>query len=464
MGVLQKLENLILSVEKLNTDGVPSASLAILEDGNISSHVITNGKEDIETVYQACSISKPITALAVAKLVDEGRLSHETKVVNHLTKTVIDCLVDEKTAHLLQHVTVGMLLSHTSGLSQHGFPGYADDMPSPEAVLSGRYPSKTPKVHFLSFPGQQFDYSGGGYTVLQLFLEGLMKMSFPDLMQRLVLQPLGMTRSWFGAFPKGETNFANAHYTAYTEASHRKFPELAAAGLWTTPTDLLKAASAVQESLYTDKGFISQDTARKMLTQNAEKPSSAGIAFGWDVDDKAFAHAGSNDPGYECYMVGFHGGSVDSCAPVTGSKPRNGIAIMMNSSLGGWVIEPITGAILYLENWKGFSRLPGLFGEGNEFVPYAAPEDTKLGEGWQEWIGKWAEDWEIVDDDGPAVVFQSFPPMRLKPAAVVADELEGEKQEFVFVVDGLQFGLRLTWMKEEQVIISLQDRSKTLKR
>jgi CubicO group peptidase (beta-lactamase class C family) len=101
-------------------DGIPTASIAMLDDGEISAHVITNGKENSETVYQACSISKAITALAVAKLVDQGLLSYETKVLNHLAQSTVDCLVDSKTSHLMKHITVGMLLSHISGLSQGG--------------------------------------------------------------------------------------------------------------------------------------------------------------------------------------------------------------------------------------------------------------------------------------------------------------------------------------------------------
>ena len=138
MGVLQDLDKHILSIEKLKADGIPSAFLAILEHGKISAHIITDGNENVDTLYQAASISKPITALAVAKLVDEGRISYDTKAVDHLSQTVIDCVVEMETAHLMQHVTVGMLLSHTSGLSQHGFDGYVGTPPTAEDVLSGK--------------------------------------------------------------------------------------------------------------------------------------------------------------------------------------------------------------------------------------------------------------------------------------------------------------------------------------
>jgi len=105
------------TVGGLVADGVPSASIAILEDGKISAAVVTNGHEDTDTVYQACSISKAITAFAVAKLVDEGQFTYDTRVAKHLPQSVVDCIVAPATVHLMQHVTVRMLVSHTSGLS-----------------------------------------------------------------------------------------------------------------------------------------------------------------------------------------------------------------------------------------------------------------------------------------------------------------------------------------------------------
>ena len=453
MGVLQDLASHILSVEQLNAEGVPTASLAILENGKISSHVITNGKENDQTVYQACSISKAITAIGVAKLVDAGKLSHDTKVREHLEQSTIDCLVDEKTSFLLSHVTVGMLLSHTAGLSQHGFPGYVDKPPTAEDVLAGRHPSNTPQVYFLHFPGQQFQYSGGGFTVLQIVIENLTKVPFPEFMRTTVLEPLCMTRSRYGTLSPEEDNYTDAYWTAYTKAGRHNFIEHAAASLWTTPTDLLKAISAVQESLYTDHGFISQATAKKMLSQVAPiPPLQVGIGLGWGVTESFFAHAGGNDPGYRCYAVGFKDGET---------KPGNGLAIMTNGQLGQDVCNRVVSAIFYLKGWKRAKQLPMLDSSDDEFAPWAAPQDVKVDEGWRDWIGKWEDDWEVVNDGGPAVMFRSFKPMRLKVAAAPVSEMEEGKKEFIFAVDGLDLGLRLTWEDGERVVRMIGEGSKS---
>lgn len=453
MDKLQRLATQLYPAKKLNADGVPSASIAILNDGKISSNVITNGKENDETVYQACSISKPITAVAVAKLVDQEKLSYDTKVIDHLPQSTIDCLVDEKTSHLLSHVTVGMLLSHTSGLSQGGFPGYPGEPASAEETLSGRYPSNTIQVHFLAFPGAKWSYSGGGTTVLQVFLENYTKTPFIEFMRTTVLEPLGMTRSWYGRLPADEHNYTDAYWTAYTKSGRNVLPE-AAAGLWTTPTDLLKAISAVQESLYTNNGFISQATAKKMLFPMAEISLTKGASMcaGWAVDDLVFAHSGSNDPGYRCFVFGFNDAAT---------QRRDGIAVMTNSVLGSEAIQRIVIAIYWLQAWERTKMLPTLFGDDNEFAPLAGPEDAQINELWRKWMGKWQGSWEIVDDGGPALVFGSFKPVKLRPAAAPVDS---GKDEFVFVPDGLKFGLRLTWEDDERVVQLLQPSSKTLKK
>lgn len=463
MNILQQLENSIISADKLQADGVNSASIAVLEDGQISRRVITKGSENTETVYQACSISKPITALAVARLVDEHRLSYDTKVIDRLPDSVIANITDKKTAHLMEYVTVGMLLSHTSGLSQHGFIGYANEPPSAGKCLSGKHPSNSLKVHFKSFPGATFSYSGGGYTVLQIFLENLLEKPFADIMHEVVLKPLSMTRSWYSDLPSNEMNYAKAHYTGYTatRAEYHHFPELAAAGLWTTPTDLLKAIAAVQESLYTESGFLKQDTAKKMLTEVGRMGSGSIMTYGWGLNDAIFAHAGSSDPGYECYVFGFHGGYANTKDTGDRSERRDGIAIMTNSQEGlERAIRQMISATFFQKGWERINaRLP--YGGESDFVPYAAPAGTDVDSAWKNWKGKWDSDWELLDRDGPAWNYKSFPLMRLVPAAAPCVARPNGDKEVILVVDGLDIGVRLTWEEDTRVIKLLGDDAKT---
>lgn len=477
MDILHRLEKEILSADKLESDGVPSASIAILDNGRVSAHVITNGKEDIDTVYQACSISKAIVGLAVARLIDQGRISYDTKVVNHLPQSAIDCLVDVKTAHLLQHVTVGMLLSHTSGLSQGGFEGYPNHPPDVETVLAGRQGSNTPKIHFLTLPGAQFSYSGGGFTVLQLVLENVTGRTIQQLMQDLVLKPLDMTRSWYGNLPPSEQNYTSAGVTGYTkcEPSHHNFIELAAAGLWTTPTDLLKTVVAVQDSLYTSTGFLTTVTARAMLAPlsldtglyHGTNELVAGRCIGgWQGNSMTFAHSGQNFPGYTSLLLGFiPGGTGPGNEQTTHAMHRSGIAIMTNSLIGHNVcINQLVSAVFHLKGWPRYRHLSAGFREEN-WVPYAASEATVVDAEWREWKGSWDPAWRIVEseDGGPAVGYKDFPPMRLRSAAVGAAAGD-DKKELMFVVDGIDVGVRFTWQGEERVVEVMQKEVLTLRR
>lgn len=449
MSTLEALGD-IFTVERIVRDGVPSVSVAILEDGKVSSRIFTTeGNQNTNTIYQACSISKAITTLAVAKLVDQGRFSYDTKIAAHLSQDVLDTVVDAKTAHFIPLVTVRMLLSHTSGLSQGGFPGYAGEPAKPMDILAGKHPSVTPKVRFVSFPGAQFSYSGGGFTLLQLFLEKVMALPFPEIMQQVVLKPLGMHRSHYGDLPATESNYAKAYWNGVTQnvAGYHKYPELAAAGLWTTPSDMLKAIAAIQRSLSSSDGFLRNDTATTMLAKVPQSTEAfGGVALGWGVENGQFAHSGYNFPGFNSYVIGFEGSN-------------NGVAVMANG-FDGFIacVRKVVSALYYLKQWPQGVRMPMGFGKC-DFVPYAAPEKQQLDSTWKEWTGKWDGGWSLVDDAGPKLGFRGFPAMSLKPGAIGAG-----KGEIVFVVDGLDVAIKL-WKADGQHKLELwQAQPQELKR
>lgn len=479
MSSLKALAEDILLLDRLQDNGVPTASIAVLQDGKLEPHVLTPGAENSETVYQAASISKAICALGVAKLVDGGKVSYDTRVVDHLRSGLVDTIVGtSKTAlGMMQQVTVKMLLSHTSGLSQHGFPGYGRDaIPSAEQIIGGKHPANTPRMRFISPPGSQCSYSGGGFVILQMMLEEILGKPFSEIMHETVFKPLEMTRSWYGDLNPGESNFARAHFTAHTPAETERgyniLPELAAAGLWTTPSDLLKAVAAIQESLYTKSGFLTQETARLMLRKVASSESLGTVGLGWWVNDAGFGHGGDNWPGYNATLVGFHGGATSSRSVDGAEMPRDGIAIMTNSILGhATCVKQILGAIMYSQSWKGSAGKGEVWlpNARDKFIPYPAAASTAVNESWKTWMGKWEEGWEISehDDGGPALRYGNYPAMKLLPAAAPVNEFEGGRKEVWLVVDGLTIGARLTWGDEgkgEQVVKLLLEDMKVLKR
>lgn len=468
MGILKDVETFLLPADLLADNGIPSMSIAWLDhpSASLQNHIITTCRHNTDTAYQAASISKAITALAVAKLIDQGRLTYETKVGDFIPNKILESI---GSVYWIDKITVGGLLSHTSGLSQHGFMGYAGDpLPSYEQLFAGRPPAKTPRIRFTSFPGSEMRYSGGGYTLLQVFLENFTGLPFADFMRQTVLEPLGMTRSVYGDLPPEEKNYARAHFTAYTPGTsdttsrgYHRFAELAAAGLWTTPTDLLKATAAIQTSLYftpfgSSQPFLSQQTARAMLTRAS--PSSPDpsrrLAMGWFTDSTFFAHGGDNHPGYTCYLIASHSNPSDlqespSDVPLmdylSSRKPSLfSLAIMTNSTLGFPMIKKLISALFVMKSFPLYPNLPGGISSMTDYVPLQAPEGIIFTPGWEDWIGHWEEEWEIYDDEGtPMVAWDGMEmPHRLLQTASPVPIIEGVRG-FFFKIDGVEMGIRL---------------------
>ena len=435
--------------------GSPSISIAVLEYGTVTSKCISTIGDDSETLFQACSISKPIAGMATMRLIQQGKLQLGDKIVNLLPKHVVEILETPQTKILLQQITVRHLMSHTSGLSGGGFPGYSKDAPVTEIVLSGKAPANTSQVRVEGLPGYQFSYSGGGITVLQVILETVTGKDFPSLMKELVLQPLEMTRSFY-TLPEGETNVTKAYFTGYTpcDVDWHTQPEKAAAGLWTTPTDLLKAVRAMQRSLKSSStdSFLKKEIARGMLSevQNTfaltwAAPQDPGIAFG---------HGGSNFPGWECFLMGY--------ADLRGQRKRGtdkriledcGICVMTNSMNGFTVWAKVLHAISYLKGWTSIPYFDGRTAIGKvPFCAYGVEVDAR----WVEWKGSWVnEEKELVlEADGkgaPILRYGESVEAKLVPAAIPSLIYAGEKGKSIdLILEGLDMMVRLGWKDEKK--------------
>lgn len=206
-----------------------------------------------ESVFHAASVSKLVTALGVLTLVARGRVDLDEDVNGLLRSWQIP--QDGAVAHTA--VTLRMLLSHTSGIVD---PEGAFDVSPPELdkpdlvdVLQGHSPLNPRPVRVEHPPGRRFAYSDAGYCVVEQALTDVTLTPFHDLMSELVLDPLGMTRSWFGA-PLTDSHGANVasghdRHGSVIDGRHPRYPFLAAAGLWSTPTDLARALAELHQTL-----------------------------------------------------------------------------------------------------------------------------------------------------------------------------------------------------------------------
>jgi len=351
--------------ERMKRYGVPGLSIAVIRDSKIEwargyglADVEEKKPVGPETLFQAGSISKPVAAMGALVLVQDGKLSLTADINTYLKSWKVPS--NEHTAKA--PVTLERLLSHTAGLTVHGFPGYAAGAPVPTVpqVLDGASPANTAPVRVDLDPGTQYRYSGGGYTIAQLAMTEVTGQTFPALMQRLVLGPLGMKESTYDQpLPAALVPMAAAGYDENgkpVEGKRHVYPEMAAAGLWTTPSDLARFAIGVQRMATGGRGPLTKATVENMLTPRLE-----GYALGFGIrqegDSKYFEHGGS-DEGFQSQLI---------------ANARRGYgAVVMTNSDSGWRLMPeVIRAIAAAYYWDGYQV---------EAMPMAklSPEDLAL--------------------------------------------------------------------------------------
>jgi CubicO group peptidase (beta-lactamase class C family) len=263
--------------ERMAALKVPAVSIAYFENGQVRwarAYGRAAAREERrvtpETRFQAASMSKAVTAAGALRLVDQGRLALDEDVNARLRAWRVPDGAPEANA---QEVTLRRLLSHTAGLSVDGYPGYSPGTSVPTLVqsLRGEPPSNTPAVRLVDAPGTKFSYSGGGYSVAQLLMTETAGTDFARLIRRSVLDPVGMTRS---SFEQPLSPDARRAAAAGHDADGRTvpggghlYPEQAAAGLWTTPTEYARFLIALQRSWAGESGaLLKPESAKAMMT------------------------------------------------------------------------------------------------------------------------------------------------------------------------------------------------------
>lgn len=286
---------------------VPAVSIAAIRNGAIDwaraygVSSLHGAPVSTETLFGAASISKPVTALGVLKLVQEGKIDLDANVNQYLKRWKIPD--NQFTAK--QKVTVRELLNHTSGIGTHNGEIYDPSAPLPTIVqlLKGEKPARTPPVRVEAVPGTRFAYSNGGYLVLSLLIEDVTREPFPEYMKRNVLDPIGMKNSTFDApLPPGWQARAATAYGADGKLGipPSKFvePTLAAGGLWSTATDLAKLLLEVQRE-YEGKSHkvLDQQMIRTMLSPGIGPSPTRQWGLGFEVGgsqkDPYIRHEGS---------------------------------------------------------------------------------------------------------------------------------------------------------------------------
>jgi CubicO group peptidase (beta-lactamase class C family) len=337
--------------ERMRAARTPAVSIAVINDGRIewarAYGVLEAGgqvRADTATLFQAASISKPVAVLGALSLVERGQLALDADVNTFLRSW----RVPENAFTAREKVTLRRLVSHNAGLTVHGFPGYAmtASVPTTVQVLDGQAPANTAPVRVDTFPGAILRYSGGGTTVMQQMMEDVSGRPFALFMRETVLQPLVMPHSSYdynvSADRAGRIARAHNPQGQPIAGGWHQYPEMAAAGLWTTPSDLARFLIAVHRASNGETvGPITPALARQMLTlQKGEDGSGFGLGLqlnGLGSPAAWFGHGGSNE-GYRAQAMMFTG---------TG----DGAVVMTSSDAGSEVMFEILRSIAREYDW-----------------------------------------------------------------------------------------------------------------
>jgi CubicO group peptidase (beta-lactamase class C family) len=325
---------------------VPGLSIAVIHGGRIDwakgyglCEYGRSQRVDSTTLFQAASISKPVSAVVALRMVERGALDLDEDVNLKLRSWK----VPENEFTRDEPVTLRRLLSHSAGLNMHGVPEFSAgaELPTLVQILNGERNASMEAVRPVVKPGTTYRYSGGGYIILQQLLTDVTGRPFALLARELVLQPAGMTASTYEQPLPQElwSHAAVGHLDNGTpvKGSWHILPEQAAGGLWTNPTNLASFVIELWRSYHGKSDtLLPQHLARLMLTRQID---DFGLGFSLPSEGIfRFQHGGSN-AGYRCHLVL----SVES---------GDGVVIMTNGNSGEKVINEVFQAIALAYGWK----------------------------------------------------------------------------------------------------------------
>ncbi len=420
---------------RMAADDVPGISVAVIEDGRIAwargYGVLEAGQPERvtpETLFQCASISKPVAAVVALRLVEAGALTLDDDVNDHLKSWKIPPITYWNTQGRVDaqpRITLRQLLSHTAGLTVHGFPGYPVGAPLPSLIeiLNGEPRANTPPIRVDTLPGVQMRYSGGGYTVLTQLLQDVTGQTFPALARELALAPLGMSASGFDQpLPPQRARLAARAHRAQQRpipGGWHIYPELAPDGLWAPPSDLARLALGLQAALRGEPGAIlSAATVREMMTAQAPEqgvePVGLGVFLSGDGATARFRHSGGNE-GFSCELTAYQ-------------RLGQGAVVMTNSDTGWFVILELVNAIAEAYGWPDYQpfRLLGAW-DAPDDATYAAIAGTYADSAARQCVIE-------VDGDGLWLKLDEQPRLPLEHNAATSFTLEGVEASVTFTL------------------------------
>lgn len=343
-------EQLSSITDKLSAYNIPALSLAVIHQGNIEwadTYKNPNFPEvqtlDCNSLFQAASLSKPVTFLAAVRMQAAGEIDLDENIQHYLK----DYTLPPGKQTTENPVTLRNIFSHTSGIIAGGYQGYAKDLalPSDLDIVRGSAGVNSPAIEVVTPPNETLAYSGGGYTLAELALQDIFNEEFAIIMEKWILDPAGMNLASFTQpLPPSKSDQAAKGYTSsgdVLEGGWRNYPEQAAAGLWSNAMDMAKFLIEIYNAYQGKSSIFSQADIKSILSHERD-----GHVYGFILnrsgDDIAITHYGGN--------AGYNTGMTISLS--TG----NGLVYLINSDNGWKLGNELFLSASQVYNWQPFKQ------------------------------------------------------------------------------------------------------------
>jgi CubicO group peptidase (beta-lactamase class C family) len=347
---LHEAENFTSITDRMSEHNIPALSLAVINKGRIDWADIyknVNFPEvqnlDCSSIFQAASLSKPVSFLAALRLHSAGEIDLDKNIQAYLKDFVLP--PGKQTTD--NPVTFRNIFSHTSGINPGGYRGYARNLPIPSDldILRGKEEVNTPAIEVSMQPDETLAYSGGGYTLAELALQNIFNEEFSNIMNKWILEPAGMKHSEFTQpLPDSTSDQVAKGYTQsgdVLDGGWNNYPEQAAAGLWTNSIDMAKFLIEIYNAYQGNSSIFSQSDIKTILSHERD-----GHIYGFIVnrteDDIALTHYGGNE-GYRTGMT-------------ISLSSGNGLVYLINSDNGGALGNEVLLSASQVYEWQHFKQ------------------------------------------------------------------------------------------------------------
>lgn len=336
--------------ERMNFYKIKGLSIAVIKDYKLEwakgygwADSAENRHVTPSTLFQAASMSKSLNGLGMLKLTQDNKIDLYTDINNYLRswKFPYDSVSGGR------KISIMNLLSHTGGINISGFDGYAktDSIPNTIQILNGTKPANSDAVRSIFEPDLKYKYSGGGTVISQLMIEDVSGKNYADYMESNILRPIGMQNSFYtNTTKKSKLKQLATGYNGNQEVmmKYHIYPEKAAAGLWTNPTELSKYVIEIQKSLLgRSNKLLDPKMTKLMLTPYRDHSSALGVFIEDKEGTKYFRHGGVNEGFTSLYF-----GSVEN---------GNGAVVMCNST-DKTILYEILNSIATVYKWKNYYK------------------------------------------------------------------------------------------------------------